>query len=111
MVFFFDFNGAAVSKEAAGQVGDKHPFVRAGYTSDDGRTRMVRAGEYAAVGEYEPTRLIRRAITVAAAAAQRRESKEREEIPVNVQESPAGSGAASVQPRKEMPPETPGKNE
>jgi ABC-type sugar transport system substrate-binding protein len=109
MVFFFDFNGAAACKEVASDLGEKRPFVRAGYTSDDGRTRMVRSGEYAAVGEYEPTRLIRKAVTVAAAAAQRRESKEKEEIPINVLESPPGSGVASFEPRREAPPEAPKK--
>ena len=31
MVFFFDFNGAAVCKETAGEIGEKRPFARAGY--------------------------------------------------------------------------------
>jgi hypothetical protein len=105
MVFFLDYNGALVCKEVASDIVAKRPFVRAGYSADDARNRMVRAGEFAAVGEYEPTRLIRKAISVAAAAAQRREAKEKEEIPINVIESPAGSGVASAQPRRDVPPE------
>jgi ABC-type sugar transport system substrate-binding protein len=106
MVFFVDYNGALVSKDVAGEIGEKHPFVRAGYSSDDGLSRMVRAGEYAAIGEYDPTRLVRKAVTVAAAAAQHREAKEKEEIPIAVLESPAGSGVASMQPKRNVPPES-----
>jgi ABC-type sugar transport system substrate-binding protein len=105
MVFFVDSNGALAGREAASGLGEKRPFVRAGYTADEGRNRMVQLGEYAAVGEYEPTRLIRKAVTVAAAAAQRRESKESEEIVINILESPAGTGLSMVPPDGRGPPE------
>ena len=102
MVFFFDANGALVASKVAGEIGEQRPFILAGYSSDEGRTRMVQFGEYAAVGEYEPNRLIKKAVTVAAAAAaaQGRGAKEREEIPITVMESPPGSGIPHVQPKK-----------
>jgi ABC-type sugar transport system substrate-binding protein len=105
MVFFVDYNGALAGKEAANSLGEKRPFVRAGYTADESRNRMVMVGEYAAVGEYEPTRLIRKAVTVAVAAAQRRESKESEEVAINILESPAGTGLSMLPAGANSPPE------
>lgn len=96
LVFFTDYNGSLASNNVAAKISEKRPYVQAGYAADETRVRMVRAGNYAAIAEYEPTRLIRKAVSVAIAAAQGRESKDREEILIGVAESPTGAGVAHV---------------
>lgn len=100
MVLFVDYNGSLVSNKVAGDLGEQRPFVQAGYSSDENRARTTMAGNYAALAEYEPTRLIRRAVSVAIAAAQGRESKDREAMAITVLESPPATGLPHVQSKR-----------
>jgi ABC-type sugar transport system substrate-binding protein len=97
MVFFFDHTGATASNNLAGEIVEQRPFIQAGYTSDNSLPRMAQAGEFAAVAEYLPNRLIQRAISAAVAVAQGRSVKEKEEIPIPVIESPPTSGVPRLQ--------------
>jgi hypothetical protein len=99
MIFAIDFNGTTVSNTVAGDFGEKRPFIQSGYTSDETLPRMTHAGEFAAIAEYLPARLIRRAISVAIAAAQGREVKEKVVIPIEVVKSPPNAGAPHLQAR------------
>lgn len=101
MVLFTDYNGALVSNKVAGEISESRPYVQAGYSSDENRTRMTLGGNYAAVGDFDPIRLVRKAVTVAVNAAHGREAKNREELLVNIMESPAGTGLPRVQAKRE----------
>jgi ABC-type sugar transport system substrate-binding protein len=100
MVLFLDWNGASIARDAASDLGEGRSLVLAGYTADETRNRMVLTGDYAAVAEYDPSRLVRKAVNVAAAAAQGRESRELEEVSINILESPLGSGLTTVQTKR-----------
>jgi ABC-type sugar transport system substrate-binding protein len=97
MVFAFDFISTTASNKAATDIGEKRPFIQAGYTSDDSLPRMALAGEFAAIADYVPTRLVRKAISTAVAAAQGREITDPVEIQIPVRESPPGAGAPKIQ--------------
>jgi hypothetical protein len=49
---------------------------------------MALHGEFAGIAEFAPARLTQRAVSVAAAVAQGRSMKEKEEVAVSVKESP-----------------------
>jgi hypothetical protein len=100
MVFFLDWNGATICRDAVSELGEGRSLVLAGYTADETRNRMVSTGDYAAVAEYDPSRLVRKAVNIAAAAAHGRETKEIEEVVINILESPAGSGLTTVQVKR-----------
>ncbi len=97
MVFAFDFISTTASNKAATDIGEKRPFIQAGYTSDDNLPRMALAGEFAAIADYVPARLVRKAISTAVAAAQGREITDPVEIQIPVRESPPSAGAPKLQ--------------
>jgi ABC-type sugar transport system substrate-binding protein len=97
MVLFVDLAGLTISNNVASDISDVRPFIQAGYTSEDHFHRMAVAGEFAALAEYMPNRLLKKAVTVAVAAAQGKEVKPREEIPINVVESAPTAGAPHIQ--------------
>jgi ABC-type sugar transport system substrate-binding protein len=68
------------------------PFVMAGYVSDDRLVPFATHGEMAALAEFAPTRLVRKAITAAAAAAEGKDVPDHIDIPVLFHDSPPGSG-------------------
>ncbi len=98
MVFTFDFNSTSASNNAASDIVEKRPFIQSGYTSDESLPRMAVAGEFGALAEFVPTRLTQRAVSVAAAAAQGRNLKDREDVPILVKESPPTSAAPIFRP-------------
>ncbi len=76
----------------------ERPLISAGYTI--GRpTRQVgsRYGEFAALAEFVPTRLLRKAISTAIAVAQGRDVPRRVEVPIAFHDSPENTGVASAQ--------------
>ncbi len=70
MVFAFDFVSTTACNKVATDLSEKRPFIQAGYTSDDNLPKMALAGEFAAIADYVPARLVRKAISTAVAAAQ-----------------------------------------
>jgi ABC-type sugar transport system substrate-binding protein len=97
LVFFFDFTGATASNNLAGDIVEERPFVQAGYTSDNSLPRMALAGEFAAMAEFQPSRLIQKAVSAAVAVALGRSVKEKEELPILLLESPPTSGTPRLQ--------------
>jgi ABC-type sugar transport system substrate-binding protein len=97
MVFAFDFVSTTSCNKTATDIGEKRPFIQAGYTSDDNLPRMALAGEFAAIADYVPARLVRKAISTAVAAAQGREITDPVEIQIPVRESPPSAGAPKLQ--------------
>jgi ABC-type sugar transport system substrate-binding protein len=97
MVFSVDSLGAQASNQTAGQIVEDRPFVQAGYTSDEALTKMVTVGEFAALTEFPASRLVRKAISTAVAAAQGRDVPGRVEFPVVFHDSPPTSGVPHLQ--------------
>jgi Periplasmic binding protein domain len=100
LVFTLDYTGTTASNAVATDIAEKRPFIQAGYTSNESLGKMAQAGEFAAVAEFVPTRLVQRAVSVAVAAAQGRNPKEKEEVALTVWESPQGSGVAHLQAKQ-----------
>ncbi len=97
MVFGVDQRSTAASNRLAGSTEEKRPYVQAGYTSDETVPRMASNGEFAAVGEYVPTRLTRKAVSVAAALAQGRSISSPVIMPILVRESSPTAGIPRLQ--------------
>ena len=69
---------------------------------------MAASGEFAAIGVFVPTRMIRKAISLAVAAARKQEVPSSVEIPVAVHDSPPTTGAPHFQAEmKTRPQESP----
>jgi ABC-type sugar transport system substrate-binding protein len=68
------------------------PLVVAGYVSDDKFVPFTKSGDIAALAEFTPMRLVRKAITTAAAAAQGKDVPQHIDLPVLFHDSPPGSG-------------------
>ncbi|MHB1560826.1 MAG: sugar ABC transporter substrate-binding protein [Isosphaeraceae bacterium] len=97
MVFGFDQRSTAATNRLAGSTEEKRPYVQAGYTADETVPRMASNGEFAAVAEYVPVRLIRKAISVAASLAQGRSISSPVLMPILVRESPPTAGIPRLQ--------------
>jgi ABC-type sugar transport system substrate-binding protein len=97
LVFSLDAQGTTASNQAVGEIIKERPFIQAGYTSDDTQSRMVAVGEFAALAEFAPAKLIRKAISTAVAVAQGRELPSRVDLPILVHVSPANSVAPHMQ--------------
>src|SRR5262249_49743065 len=97
LIFSVDFQGTTATNQLASEIVEERPFIQAGYSSDDSFSRMVTVGEFAALAEYQPSRLIRKAVSTAVAAAQGREVPERVELPVEIRDSPSKSGVPKLQ--------------
>jgi hypothetical protein len=97
LVFSVDNQGAMASNEAAVSLGSERPFIQAAYTSEENLLRMVPVGEFAALATYIPTKLVRRAVTTAIAAAQGRDVRGPVELPIEVKDSPPKTGAPRLQ--------------
>ena len=104
LVFSTDSQGTSAANQTIGEIVEERPFIQAGYNSDDSQSRMVAMGEFAALAEYAPTRLIRKGISTAVAVAQGREVPSRVEVPVVMHVSPEKSAAPGIQAqmRKQM---------
>jgi ABC-type sugar transport system substrate-binding protein len=97
MVFTFDFASTTASNKVATDTAEKRPFIQAGYTPDDSLSKMALAGEFAALAEFAPTRLIQRAVSLAVGAAQGRSYRDKEEVAIELHESPPSAGVPHLQ--------------
>ncbi len=97
LVFALDFMGATGSNEVVGEIGLERPFIQAGYTSEDHLLRMADVGEFAAIGLYVPVRLIRKAVSLAVLLALKKDVPKSVEIPIEIHESAANTGAPQTQ--------------
>jgi ABC-type sugar transport system substrate-binding protein len=73
---------------------EKHPFIVAGFVSDDRLIPFAQNGDFAALAEFDPNRLIRKAVTAAAALAQGKDVPQRIDIPILFHDSPPHSGVS-----------------
>jgi ABC-type sugar transport system substrate-binding protein len=92
MVFSVDSLTSGASRHVMSQILLERPFVLAGYASEENYAEMTRIGDYAAIAEFAPLRVVRKAINTAVSLAQGRDLPGRIEIPINVTDSPEGSG-------------------
>jgi ABC-type sugar transport system substrate-binding protein len=100
MVFTVDFLSSTACNGVVGTIAQERPFIQAGYTNDDNQLRLARAGEFAALGQYIPNRLVRKAVSTAVAVALKQEVHSPVLIPVVIHESPPNSGVARFQARQ-----------
>ena len=99
MVFSTDFPSSSVTNDTVSEIAGERPFIQVGYTSDDNQLRLARVGEFAALGQYVPSRLIRKAVSTAVSIALKQQVANPVLIPVIVTESPENSGVAQFQAR------------
>jgi hypothetical protein len=95
MIISLDHDSFVVNRQVRNKVLDDRPFVAAGFASDDNLAFATQFGEFAALGEYNPTRLIRKAVSTAVAITQGREVQRRIEIPIIFHDSPEKTGLAT----------------
>ena len=96
MVFSLDLQSFIANRQVRTKMIEDRLFVSAGFTSDDHLATSAQFGEFAALGEYVPTRLIRKAVSTAAAITQGRDVQRRIEIPINFHDSPEDTGAGKL---------------
>ncbi len=70
MVFPLDHQSYLANRKVSPDLRPERPLISAGYTMDDQLARSVQMGEFAALAEYMPTRLLRKATSTAIAVAQ-----------------------------------------
>jgi ABC-type sugar transport system substrate-binding protein len=99
LVLSADAQGTSAANQGATEIAGERPFIQAGYVADDHLSRLVAMGEFGALAEFATTRLTRKAVSTAVAAAQGRDVASRVELPVVIQDSPPKSGAPGVQAR------------
>jgi ABC-type sugar transport system substrate-binding protein len=104
MIFALDHQGFVANRQVANALKEKRPLVSAGYTWDDHLANMAQYGEFAAIAEYVPIRLIRKATSTAIAMAQGKEMPSQVEIPLVVHDSPENAGVNKFQGKpKDIP--------
>jgi ABC-type sugar transport system substrate-binding protein len=91
MVFSVEYQGFQVAYLTVDTFIESRPYVVAGYTSDEKSSSLSRMGEAAALAEFSPTRLVRRAIK-AAVAASNGDAPARIEFEVTVYDSEPTAG-------------------
>jgi ABC-type sugar transport system substrate-binding protein len=86
-----DHIGLTASFQAMGDLREGRPYVVAGFTPEESGGNMTKTGEFAAVAIFSPERLLRRAVTVAAAVGRGEKVPDRVEVMVPAITSPENS--------------------
>lgn len=97
MVFAVDSPSMTASREASNQLVDERPFVTAGYTAEEQLGQTARTGDLAAVAEFIPTRIVRKAVSLAAQAAAGNPAPEKVELAIVFHDSPPDAGLPRTQ--------------
>lgn len=97
LVFGVDSASLAGCREASNQLVDERPFITAGYTADEQTGSNAKSGDLAAVADFMPTRLVRKAIAAAAAAVDGKPIPEKLELTIEFHDSPPDSGLPRTQ--------------
>jgi ABC-type sugar transport system substrate-binding protein len=100
MIFPLDYQSFVASRQVSDALSEERSLIKAGYTSDEQLANTARNGEFAALAEFAPTRLVRKAITTASAAAHGRDVPRRIEMPINFHDSPEKTGVAKLQAKR-----------
>jgi ABC-type sugar transport system substrate-binding protein len=114
MVFTVDSMSSAAVKEVANGVVDGRLLIAGGFTTDDQFSSLSRIPFFAAVAEFTPARLLRKAISSAVALTQGKDVPSLVEFRINVSESSVKSNVLRAQlstPKKsdDEPARVPGK--
>ena len=95
MVFPLDHQSYLANRKVSTDLRPERPLISAGYTADDQLARSVQMGEFAALAEFMPTRLLRKATSTAIAVAQGRDVPRRVELPIAFHDSPENTGVGA----------------
>jgi ABC-type sugar transport system substrate-binding protein len=96
MIFSLDHQSFIASREVVNELAADRHMISAGYTSDEQLAKSIQYGEFAALAEFVPTRLIRKAITIAITAAQGRDVPRIVEVPIIFHDSDEKTGLAKA---------------
>jgi ABC-type sugar transport system substrate-binding protein len=96
LIFSLDHQSFIANREVRTKLVETHPMISAGFAADEQLAHTAAYGEFAALAEFVPTRLIRRAISTAVAVAQGKEFQRPIEVPIILHDSPANTGADNV---------------
>jgi ABC-type sugar transport system substrate-binding protein len=91
MVFGVDTTSCDAAREASAKVDDADQFIMAGFASENHITDLTRAGDFAAIAEFIPLRVIRRGVTAGGALGQGQTVPNRIEQPITLYDSPEGA--------------------
>jgi len=94
MVFSVDSLSSLATRQVMLEIILTRPFILAGYAADETYFSSTQMADFAAVAEFAPTRLVRKAIITAVAMAQGRNVPSVIEIPIEVHDSPEDSTTA-----------------
>jgi ABC-type sugar transport system substrate-binding protein len=97
LVFALDYHSFIATRQVSNDLAAERSLIKAGYTSDEQLANTTQFGEFAALAEFTPTRLIRKAITTAGAAAQGRDVPRRVEVQIIFHDSPEKTGVVKSQ--------------
>jgi ABC-type sugar transport system substrate-binding protein len=92
LVFVVDAVSMTAVREVGTKLGEGRPFILAGYTSDENIGNLVRMGSLAAAAEFNPVRLVRKAINAGVAAARGKDVTPHLELEATFHDSPPSSG-------------------
>jgi ABC-type sugar transport system substrate-binding protein len=92
MVFAVDSLSCAAIRHAKDKIIAERPFVMAGFAAEEHYSETAQFGEFAAVAEFAPLRVLRKAIGTAVSLAKGRSLPGRVEVPIIVSDSPENSG-------------------
>jgi ABC-type sugar transport system substrate-binding protein len=94
LVFTVDSLTSLATREALNQIVLERPFIVAGYAAEKSYVTATRQSDFAALAEYVPTQLVRRAVTTAVELVRGQGVPGVLEIPIVLHDSPEDSGTA-----------------
>jgi ABC-type sugar transport system substrate-binding protein len=87
LIFATDTQAATVCREAATDLVETRPFVMAAFASESHIADLTRMADFAAVAEFAPLKMLRKAISTAMAMSQGREVPSRIDLPITYSDS------------------------
>ena len=97
LVFGVDSPSMSGCREVSNQLIDERPFITAGYSADEQLGMTARSGDLAAVADFMPTRLVRKAIAMAAEVADGKAVPDTIELAIVFHDSPPTTGVPRTQ--------------
>jgi ABC-type sugar transport system substrate-binding protein len=97
LAFSVDTLSSMAVRQVSSAIGETRPFIVAGYASEPSVFEQTRVGAFAAVAEFAPLRIVRRAITAGVELAAGKKVPPRVEQPVVVHDSPPTIGLPRAQ--------------
>ncbi len=97
LVFGVDSPSMSGCREVSNQLVEERPFITAGYSADEQLGMTARSGDLAAVADFMPTRLVRKAIAMAAEVADGKAVPDTIELAIVFHDSPSSTGIPRTQ--------------